>query len=202
MSLVDYSIFWSGYAIGRPYITIDLDEAIKVKDIDPTCDYINKFQSDKKITRSIGFIGSEPLVKQDYILSMLNILGTEWHPLIRTTGLLFPDYNLHDKVFQWDIYPPKYSEDVDFRYDKNLDSVRWFSKQSNITFNFKISKLEFSQLEKFKHDFNIPWRKILLSPMYHNKRNLKPISDYCLKVGCNLGNPILSKYKVEKPCQP
>ena len=194
-----HGIRWKGTAIGKPTISIEIQKTGKETKAEEVLHQIRQVKACSRIV----FIGMDPLIDQMDILELIGHIQDGWEIIIETTGGIMPDLHLRERVTSWEVNIPKEGTEVPF--DWNDDSIRFYGTQKNAIFEWSIrGEQDLIEVKKSIYHYNIPWKKVILSPNHEWLDNPKDIlsqfewlEKFCIEKGASIGSPIVRTKKEE-----
>jgi len=102
------------------------------------------------------FTGGEPLLQQESIVNLINILDIKSPIEVETNGTILPNQFLQSRVNYWNV-SPKLSNSGEPQSKRITTGLDWFTKQSNAIFKFVVSNKD--DVLDVKSSF--PWVKKL-----------------------------------------
>ena len=182
---INHKLRWKGQSIGKPSIIIKIGLTGKEMSLEEVLKYIRQVKACSRVV----FAGIDPIIEQLGIIKFIIQLQKGWEIIIETTGGIMPDVNLRDQVTAWEVNIPPEGTKLPFIW--NEDAVRFYATQKNATFEWPVTgEIDLVEVKKAVFNFNIPWKRVILTPMIDAVDNLqerfKWLEEFCIEKGSSI----------------
>ena len=188
---ISHELCWKGGCQGKPSIIVNIMSFGKAMSSDDVVLSIRRFKACSRVV----FSGVDPLVDQMDVVDVINRLQDGWEIIVETTGGVMPDIIIRDKVSLWVVNPLVEGASLPFVY--NVDALRFFVSIKNSFFEWVVGcETDLLDVKKTVHFNRIPWKRVILSPLFDDFLELDDrfdwIKKFCLEKGCIMGNPLIN----------
>lgn len=179
-----------GIAVARPCIEVDIQEDGTVMTPDEVVKKVRTFTNCSRLV----FSGMDPMVEQLELLDVVAKMQQGWEIVIETTGGIMPDYNIRDKITEWEVRVPTETTLLPFQW--NADAIRVYAQFKNCTFEWDIKgEMDLIEVKKTVHFLQVPRKRIILAletDTYEEfDSRFEWLKEFCISKGSSIGNPIV-----------